>query len=206
MIVSSAIGLRLQNNTMKPSGLRFSLALALFLALTVAAQSTDNYKPGPDSKPQPSVPRGEILKFTFNSSKIFPGTTRDYWVYVPAQYKPDKRACVFVCQDGIRYEAPIVFDNLINKNEMPVTIGVFVAPGVVKATDADAALDRFNRSFEYDGLSDDYARFLLEELLPEVETKKTSDGRAIKLAHDGNDRLIGGESSGAIAAFTAAWE
>jgi len=116
---------------MKPSGLRFSLALALFLALTVAAQSTDNYKPGPDSKPQPSVPRGEILKFTFNSSKIFPGTTRDYWVYVPAQYKPDKRACVFVCQDGIRYEAPNVFDNLINKKEMPVTIGVFVAPGVV---------------------------------------------------------------------------
>ena len=87
-----------------------------------------------------------------------------------------------------------------------MTIGVFVAPGVVKATDANAALDRFNRSFEYDGLGDDYARFLLEELLPEVETKKTSDGRAIKLSHDGNDRAIGGESSGAIAAFTAAWE
>jgi len=180
--------------------------LALFLALTVSAQITDNYKPGPDSKPQPSVPKGEILKFTFASSKIFPGTTRDYWVYVPAQYKPEKPACVFVFQDGIRYEAPTVFDNLINKKEMPVTIGVFVAPGVVKATDTNAALDRFNRSFEYDGLGDDYARFLLEELLPEVETKKTSDGRAIKLSHDGKDRAIGGESSGAIAAFTTAWE
>ena len=71
------------------------------------------------------------------------GTAREYWVYVPAQYKPDKPACVFVCQDGIRYEAPTVFDNLINKKEMPVTIGVFVAPGVVKATDSSAALDRF---------------------------------------------------------------
>src|SRR4029434_6438394 len=92
------------------------------------------------------------------------------------------------------------------KKEMPVTIGVFVAPGVVKATDANAALDRFNRSFEYDGLGDNYARFLLEELLPEVETKKTSDGRPIRLSRNGNDRAIGGSSSGAICAFTAAWE
>ena len=192
---------------MNLSHLHRSLALSLFLALVVSAQqTTDNYPLGPDSKPQPGVPKGEILKFTFDKSKIFPGTTRDYWVYVPAAYKADKPACVFVCQDGIRYEAPIVFDNLINKKEMPLTIGVFIAPGVVKAADADAALDRFNRSFEYDGLGDNYARFLLEELLPEVETKKTSDGRAIKLSHDGNDRAIGGASSGAIAAFTAAWE
>src|SRR5438876_7072225 len=89
---------------------------------------------------------------------------------------------------------------------MPVTIGVFVMHGRVKAADGTAALDRFNRSFEYDGLGDNYARFLLEELLPEVETKTTSDGRAIKLSHDGNDRAIGRGSSGAIAAFTAAWE
>src|SRR4029434_2806958 len=92
------------------------------------------------------------------------------------------------------------------KKEMPVTIGVFVAPGVVKATDANAALDRFNRSFEYDGLGDNYARFLLEELLPEVETKKTSDGRPIRLSRNGTDRAIGGSSSGAICSFTAAWE
>jgi hypothetical protein len=93
-------------------------------------------------------------------------------------------------QDGIRWEAPTVFDNLINKKEIPITIGVFISPGIVKAADATVALDRFNRSFEYDGLGDNYARFLLEELLPEVETKKTTDGRAIRLSHDGNDRLI----------------
>jgi sugar lactone lactonase YvrE len=89
---------------------------------------------------------------------------------------------------------------------MLVTIGVFVMHGRVRAADGNAALDRFNRSFEYDGLGDNYVRFLLEELLPEVETKKTSDGRLIRLSHDGNDHAIGGSSSGAICAFTAAWE
>jgi gluconolactonase len=182
-----------------------SLLLLLVVSVTTA-QTTDNYEPGPDSKPQPGVPKGEVLKFTFDRSKIFPGTTRDYWVYVPAQYKAETPACVYVQQDGIRYEAPTVFDNLIQKKELPIIIAVFVAPGVVKAADANTALDRFNRSFEYDGLGDAYARFLIDELLPDVETKKTSDGRTIKLSHDGNDRAIGGASSGAIAAFTAAWE
>ena len=184
----------------------FSIALLFFMWLPAAAQTTDNYQPGPDSKPQPGVPQGEILKFTFDQSKVYPGTTRDYWVYVPAQYQPDKPACVYVQQDGIRFAAPTVFDNLINRKEMPVTIAVFVAPGVMKAADSNTALDRFNRSYEYDGLGDAYVRFLLDELLPQVETKKTTDGRAIRLSHDGNDRAIGGESSGAIAAFTAAWE
>ena len=183
-----------------------SIAVVLLAAFTLFGQSQDNYPLGPDSKPQPGVPKGEIQKFTFDKSKIFPGTSREYWVYVPAQYKPDKPACVYVGQDGLRFEAPAAFDNLIHKKDMPITIGVFVSPGVVKAVDANTALDRFNRSYEYDGLGDNYARFLLEELLPEVETKQTNDGRAIKLSHDGNDRAIGGGSSGAIAAFTAAWE
>ena len=153
------------------------------------------------------TPKGEVTKYSFEGSKIFPGTVRDYWVYVPKQYDPAKPACVHVHQDGIPFRgtAPAIFDDLIAKKEIPVVIGVFVTPGVVKAA-APNALNRFNRSFEYDGLGDAYARFLLEELLPEVEKKSTSDGRAIKLSHDGNDRSIGGASSGAIAAFTAAWE
>ncbi len=151
------------------------------------------------------VPKGEVLKFTFDRSTIFPGTVRDYWVYVPSQYNPDTPACVYVNQDGVQYNAPAVFDELIAKKEMPVTIGVFVMHGRVKAI-SDRALDRFNRSFEYDGLGDRYVRFLLEELLPEVETKKASDGRPIRLSRNGNDRCIGGSSSGAICAFTAAWE
>jgi len=150
-------------------------------------------------------PKGEVTKYTFENSKVFPGTVRDYWVYVPKQYDPAKPACVYVNQDGIQYNAPAVFDRLIHEKAMPVVIGVFVMHGRVKAL-SDKALDRFNRSYEYDGLGDNYAKFLLEELLPEVEKKTTSDGRAIKLSKDGNDRCIAGASSGAICAFTAAWE
>jgi sugar lactone lactonase YvrE/enterochelin esterase-like enzyme len=151
------------------------------------------------------VPKGEVTRYTFDQSKIFPGTVRDYWVYVPKQYDPAKPACVHVNQDGLQFNAPGVFDQLIEKKEIPVVIGVFVTPGRVKAL-SDKSLDRFNRSFEYDGLGDNYARFLLEELLPEVEKKTTSDGRPIRLSHEGNDRCIAGSSSGAVCAFTAAWE
>jgi len=125
---------------------------------------------------------------------------------VPKQYDGTKPACVYVNQDGVQWNAPAVFDNLIAKGDMPVTIGVFVTPGVVKALDGNAALDRFNRSLEYDGMGPNYARFVLEELLPAVEQKTTSDGRKIVLSKKGNDRAIGGSSSGAICAFIAAWE
>ena len=155
---------------------------------------------------QTGVPKGETIKFTFDQSAIFPGTSRECWVYIPAQYQPGKPACVYVNQDGIQWKAPTVFDNLIFKNEMPVTIGVFVTPGKVLADSGTNALNRFNRSFEYDGLGDAYARFILTEILPEVEKQKASDGREIHLSKSGNDRAIGGSSSGAICAFTTAWE
>src|SRR5258705_341712 len=121
-------------------------ALVLSFVVCAAAQSTDNYEPGPDSKVQPNVPKGEVLKFTFANSKIFPGTTRDYWIYVPAQYKPEKPACVLITQDGIKYQSPIVLDNLISRNEVPVIISFFITPGVMKAADGTKALAPFNRS------------------------------------------------------------
>ena len=154
---------------------------------------------------EPQVPKGEVLKFSFDNSKIFPGTVRDYWVYIPAQYAPPMEACVYVNQDGIQFNAPDVFDRLIASKDMPVTIGVFVSPGRVPAV-RENTLDRFNRSFEYDTLSPAYARFLLEELLPEVEAQTASDGRPINLSTRSEDRAIGGASSGAICAFTVAWE
>ncbi|WP_332369195.1 alpha/beta hydrolase [Spirosoma telluris] len=172
------------------------LCLLIFSPLLLLAQVTESYPVHPDAQPQEGVPKGEVLKFTFDTSKIFPGTWREYWVYVPAQYQPSQPACVYINQDGVQWQAPAVFDNLIHKKEMPVTIGVFVMHGRVKAANPNEALDRFNRSFEYDGLGDKYARFLLEELLPDVETRKTSDGRAIRLSKNGNDRAIGGSSSG----------
>lgn len=184
----------------------YLLCFFCFPSITLVAQTPDTYPVHPDAQTKPGVPKGEVLKFTFDSSTIFSGTWREYWVYVPAQYRPDQPACVYVNQDGIQWQAPAVFDNLIHQKEMPVTIGIFVMPGRVKTANPDAALDRFNRSFEYDGLGDAYARFLLDELLPNVETRKTADGRAIHLSHKGNDRAIGGSSSGAVCAFTAAWE
>ncbi len=181
--------------------------LLLMCAGKLSAQTNpETYPVDPASTEQAGVPKGEILKFTFENSKIFPGTSREISIYVPSQYKADKPACVYVNQDGIQWKAPTVFDNLIAKNEMPITIGVFITPGKVLTQNKDEAIDRFNRSFEYDGLGDSYARFLLEEVFPFVESQKASDGRAIILSKIGNDRAIGGSSSGAVCAFTTAWE
>ena len=182
------------------------VALLLLQRILFAQSPLENYFIDSASVEHKGVPKGEVMKFTFNNSKIFPGTWREYWVYVPAQYNPQIPACVYVNQDGIQWNAPTVFDNLINQKEMPVTIGIFINPGIVKAANTATALDRYNRSFEYDGLGDAYARFILNEILPEVEKIKTSDGRAIHLSKNGNDRAIGGASSGAVCAFTAAWE
>ena len=160
---------------------------------------------GPDSLPQPGVPQGRLEKFTWATSRIFPGTVRDTWVYVPAQYDATKPACVFVIQDGKahwqpdrRWQIPTILDNLIHQKSIPVMIGVFIDPGVIPPSKPGAA-ERINRSFEYDSLGDRYARFVLEEILPEV-------GRRYALAQDGNSRAIMGGSSGAFCAFNAAWE
>ncbi len=180
------------------------LTVLVLLFIAVPASAADDYKLGPDSQVQQGVPAGKITQHHWQS-KIFDGTERDYWLYVPAQYSPDKPACVMVFQDGKNYVndkgqfcVPIVFDNLIQKKEMPVTIGIFINPGVFPATDPKAK-PRSNRSFEYDTLSDQYARFLLEEILPEV-------GKSYNLVQDAAGRAICGISSGGICAFTVAWE
>jgi enterochelin esterase family protein len=152
------------------------------------------YDTHPDSRERPGVPKGTVKQMPKWESQIFGGTTRDWWVYVPAQYNPAAPAAVMVFQDGAGYKdyVPVVFDNLIAKRDIPVTVGIFIQPGVF--TDG-----RPNRSFEYDTLSDQYARFLLEEILPDVE-------KTVKLRHDAASRAIAGLSSGGICAFTAAWE
>ena len=122
--------------------MKTKLLLAFFFAqMQIFSQSTtENYTVDPASVEKSGVPKGEVLKFSFNQSKIFPGTFREYWVYIPVQYSPDKPACVYVNQDGIQWKAPVVFDNLIHQKEMPVTIGVFVTPGRVVAANAKVLL------------------------------------------------------------------
>lgn len=183
----------------------FIVSSIAMMSLTLALASShaqEKYPIGPDSVPQQGVPQGEIKgPFTWKS-EIFPGTVRDYWLYVPAQYDASQAACVMVVQDGLNrakgWKLPTVMDNLIHKGEMPITIGIFISPGLVPAPDDDAQ-PRFNRSFEYDSLGDRYARFLVDEMLPEVK-------KSYRLSDDPNDRGIAGASSGAICAFNVAWE
>src|SRR5207245_9259930 len=125
---------------------------------------------GPDSKAQEGLAKGAGTKYAFGQTKSCPGTSREYWVYVPKQYAAAKPVPVMVFQDGLQYNAPTVFDNLIHKKEIPPLIGLFIMHGRVKAQ-ATNALDRFNRSYEYDGLGDNYARFVLDEILPEFAAR-----------------------------------
>jgi enterochelin esterase-like enzyme len=169
------------------------------------------YEHGPDSKRKEGVPRGKIETFTFKDSKVFPGTIRRCAVYVPAQYVAAKPAALLVFQDGVgtylpedrEYRVPIVFDNLIAAKEMPVTIGVFVDPGF-KRDELPKPEDKArpeNRSFEYDTLSADYVRFILDEILPHVQREYK-----LNITDDPDGRSICGQSSGGICAFNAAWE
>ena len=182
---------------------RWLFALSLLIALS--AMGEEPYTFGPDSQRKDDVPKGEVTKETW-TSKIFEGTIREYYVYVPKQYDGKMPAALMVFQDGHAYvgekgdfRVPIVFDNLIAKGEMPVTIGIFINPGHKGDKVPDKPWNANNRSFEYDSLGDQYARFLLEEILPEV-------GKKYKISDDPEKRAICGISSGGICAFTVAWE
>ena len=180
----------------------FALTAGLSFAQNNKANNTYPYDPASHSRN--GIIAGEIIHRQYSGSVIYPGTVRDYWIYVPAMYNPGKPACLYVDMDGIQFNAPTVFDNLIASGEMPLTIGVFVGSGRV-ANDKNETL-RFNRSNEFDKTDDTFVRFLLEELLPDAEKQQTTDGRTIRFSKDANDRAIAGASSGAICAFTAAWQ
>jgi enterochelin esterase-like enzyme len=167
------------------------------------------YPLGPDSLPHDGVPKGTVTTHVWKDSKVFPGTIRRYYVYVPAEYDGSKPAALMVFQDGHTYlkedgdfRAPVAFDNLIHKGEMPLTIGVFVDPGHKKAElppEPGWKPEPENRSFEYDTLSGEYADFLLNEILPEVK-------KDYKITDDPEGHAICGISSGGICAFTVAWQ
>jgi enterochelin esterase family protein len=189
--------------------MRFRVLAAVTAAaiLGVAyADAQDAYKLGPESMEQPGVPKGELTRFEWKS-EIFPKTIREVQVYVPAQYDPKEPARVMVFQDGNgyasrtgTYRVPIVLDNLIHKKELPVIIAIFIEPGSFDMKGGKGGTpDRKNRSFEYDTLSPDYAKFLEKEILPEVAKK-------YNLRTDAASRAIGGASSGGICSFTVAWE
>ena len=114
----------------------FLVCLASFCAVGVTF--AEDYQLTTDSIPKAGVPQGNVTQHRWVDSKIYPGTERDYWIYVPAQYDSAKPACVMIFQDGRGYvnskghsRVPTVFDNLIAEGAMPITIGIFINPGVV---------------------------------------------------------------------------
>ncbi len=206
------------NSPLRPAALALALAVLAAAALTraagqppAAAPNPDSqYRLGPDSLPQDGVPRGEIKGPFTLPCQVFPGTQHTYWVYVPAQYDPKVPAALMVYQDGQAFKhdkgdvrAQNVMDNLIYRREIPVMLGVFINPGrrpdQPEPTPSDWGDRATNRPTEYNALDDRYARVVTEELLPALK-------KDFNVSDDPELRGIGGSSSGAIAAFTVAWE
>ncbi|MBD5779083.1 esterase family protein [Pelagicoccus sp. NFK12] len=157
--------------------------------------------------PQEGIPKGRLDgPFEFHS-EVFEGTVRRYWIFVPAQYDPSTPAGLLVFHDGQRATHPEgvlrvhqVMENLIGKGEMPVSIGLFITPGnrSERYPDDLGWSNPNHRAPEYDAMSDRYSRFLVDEMLPELE-------KSYRISDDPSMRCIGGTSSGAICAFTVAW-
>jgi enterochelin esterase-like enzyme len=189
-------------------------AVSLAMAQQSPSQSPNpdsQYRLGPDSLSREGVPKGEIRGPYTLPSQVYAGTQHTYWVYVPAQYDPAVPAALMVYQDGQAFKdekgdmrAQNVMDNLIYRREIPVMIGVFINPG--RRPDQPEPKpggdwgDKFtNRPTEYNSLDDKYARVITEELMPAL-------AKDYNISKDPEMRGIGGSSSGAIAAFTVAWE
>ena len=168
------------------------------------------YKLGPDSLEQEGVPKGQIRgPFTLPST-AYPGTQHTYWVYVPAQYDAAVPASLMIFNDGQAFMAPNgnlrahnVLDNLIYRREIPVMIGVFINPGrrpdQPEPTPQNWGDRDTNRPTEYNSLDDRYPRVIVDELMPVLY-------KEYNISKDPEQHGIGGASSGAIAAFTVAWE
>ena len=180
------------------------LVMVLIMSMLHAQQAYNVRAPfDPATEPVAEELRGEVMTFMLEESELYPGTKREVLVYVPRQYDGSKEACLLVCMDGILYNATTVLDYLISSGEMPVTIGVFVNPGVVY--DEDNEVVRYNRCKEFDSTDDRFATFIEKEILARVEGMTTESGKTIKISKDPNDCAITGASSGGIAAFSVAW-
>jgi enterochelin esterase-like enzyme len=180
-------------------------------AQALAGPNTDmHYQLGPDSLPRDGVPKGELRGPFVLPSQAYPGTQHTWWIYVPAQYDAAVPASLMIFNDGQALKnmegdirAPNVLDNLIYRREIPVMLAVFINPGRTpeqsEPTPQEWGDRTTNRPTEYNTLDDKYARVIVDELMPVLDKDYT-------IAKDPERRGIGGVSSGAIAAFTVAWE
>ncbi|WP_395138661.1 alpha/beta hydrolase [Armatimonas sp.] len=159
------------------------------------------YTSPPESKKQPGVPEGKLTQMSAWKSKVYEGTVRNWWVYVPAQYDASKTAAVMLFMDGHSYKdfVPVVLDNMIHKGELPVSLAIFIAPGHKGDETPVNGWNGNNRSVEYDTVSNRFSKLIVDEILPEVS-------RSYNLRKDAAGRMVAGISSGGICAFTLAWE
>ena len=167
-----------------------------------AVSIDESYRPGPDAQARVGVPEGRLEMRRHVGRGVYPGVERTVQVYVPAQYDAAQSACLLVFQDGSGYLGPetnarVVLDNLIHEREIPVTIAVFVEPGE-HGPGMPIYGGQTNRSVEYDSCHDAYARFLVDELLPDAL-------HGLNVTSDPQGRAICGISSGGQCAFAAAW-
>src|SRR5690349_6783894 len=170
-----------------------------------------HYRLGPDSLPREGVAKGEVRGPFTLPSQAYPGTQHTYWVYVPAQYDAAVPASLMIFNDGQAFKnpvegdlrAPTVLDNLIDRREIPVMLAVFINPGRTpeqpEPTPQEWGDRTTNRPTEYNSLDDRYARVIVDELMPALY-------KEFNISKDPERRGIGGASSGAIAAFTVAWQ
>lgn len=175
-----------------------------------ADQANDRfYQLGSDSKPQEGVPQGKFTDAKVIPSAVFPGTQHTYWVYVPAQYDPEKPCAVMIFNDGHAMMAEPgsvqghrVLDNLIYRREIPVMLGVFINPG--RRPDQPEPNSRewgdktTNRPDEYNPPNENYARVIVEELMPALK-------KEFNISPNPELHGIMGASSGGCAAFSTAW-
>ena len=152
------------------------------------------------------VPKGEVTKYVFDRARSSPARSATTGSTCPKQYDPAKPACVYVNQDGIQFNAP---GGLRRADPQEGDAGhhrrlrhARAGEGAVRPRRSTASTAATNTT----AWATTTPGSCSTSCCPRSRRRPTADGRPIRLSQDGNDRAIGGSSSGAICAFTAAWE
>lgn len=213
----------------------FCLALAGFLsaAAFTAASDTEGsdsrgngrHRIGPDYRLDPDLtdlgnPKGKLFEFTMRlaDSSIFRGDDatldarkpvrqeRKIFVYIPAAYQDGTQAPILVTLDGPSRLNLVrnALDNLTIAQSPERRLPAFIAIAVENGGDDGKGSQR---GLEYDTMSDRFARFINDEVLPSVLENAEIRAAYPRLAftEDPWGKAVMGCSSGGAAALTIGW-
>jgi enterochelin esterase-like enzyme len=145
----------------------------------------EGYRPPEWSTEDPDARPGTIEDRAVQSTAF--GGSRDIQVYLPARFRRTRRYPLLVVHDGRDYlsfaNLQTVLDNLIHRLELPPLIA--------------ALIQSPDRMREY-AADERHARFLVEDLLPQME-------EAYPLVKHASARALCGASFGAVASLHCAW-